>query len=352
MYFLGKNDALRLVRQRLDLFEAAAQVNPFSSGEWVQHFLAEVAEDDWTIVIPEDLTDASSLMLLYTTPQSADRPSGLTNYYASLYSPLISSANNRAAAMTALVEQLTRQRPRSAVINLQPLDRESPDTPALKAALAANSWFVREYFCFGNWYLPCDGRSFDDYMRCRDSQLYNTWLRKAKRFFRSPENRLQIVTESGEVDAAVDAFERVYASSWKKPEPYPNFIRGWARICAKKGWLRLGIAWAEKVPIAAQFWFTMHGRAYIFKLAYDEAYTRWSVGTVLTAAMFEHSLDRDHVVEIDYLTGDDAYKRSWMTHRRERIGLIACNLRTPRGLLVAAREWAGDLRHAWRRRNG
>jgi CelD/BcsL family acetyltransferase involved in cellulose biosynthesis len=347
---LTKHDALEFVRQRLDLFEVAGKLNPFSCGEWAQHFLGDVAEDDWTIVIPEDRTDGESLMLLYRAPPSVHQCSGLTNYYASLYSPLISTAEDRSAATSALVKQLKGMRPRCAVINFQPLDGDSPDTQALRQALARNGWFVRPYFCFGNWYLPCAGLSFSDYMRSRGSQIHSTWTRKSKKFSRSPETRLEIVTESAAADAAVDAFEKVYAKSWKQAEPYPNFVRGWARICAQKGWLRLGIAWAGEVPIAAQFWFTMHGHAYIFKLAYDEAYSNWSAGTVLTAAMFEYSLDRDRVIEIDYLTGDDAYKQSWMTQRRERIGLIACNLGTPRGLLIATREWAGRIRSDWQSR--
>jgi CelD/BcsL family acetyltransferase involved in cellulose biosynthesis len=146
----------------------------------------------------------------------------------------------------------------------------------------------------------------------------------------------------------MDAYDRVYAKSWKKPEPYPEFVRRWARICADNGWLRLGVAWVDDVPIAAQFWFTMDRRAYIFKLAYDEDYSKWSAGTVLTAHMVRHSLEQDAVVEIDYLTGDDPYKKTWMTHRRERVGLIACNRRTARGMFTATVEYAGALRKRWR----
>ena len=43
----------------------------------------------------------------------------------------------------------------------------------------------------------------------------------------------------------------------------------------------------------------------------------------------QHVIDTDHVEEVDYLTGDDAYKQDWMSHRRERIGLVAFNPRTP-----------------------
>jgi CelD/BcsL family acetyltransferase involved in cellulose biosynthesis len=78
--------------------------------------------------------------------------------------------------------------------------------------------------------------------------------------------------------------------------------------------------------------------AYIFKLAYDEAQSRWSAGTVLTAHLLRHALEVDQVVEIDYLSGDDAYKKSWMTVRRERIGLMACNLRSIGGAPLQRRK--------------
>ena len=65
--------------------------------------------------------------------------------------------------------------------------------------------------------------------------------------------------------------------------------------------------------------------------------------------MFEESLDVDRVVEIDYLNGDDAYKRSWVSHRRERVGIVAHNLRTPRGLARSIKEAAGELRSRVRR---
>ena len=46
----------------------------------------------------------------------------------------------------------------------------------------------------------------------------------------------------------------------------------------------------------------------------------------------------DKVKFVDYLSGDDAYKRDWMSHRRERWGILAFNLRTPRGAIAAARH--------------
>ena len=355
MHLLNKAEAAQFVRERRALFDSAGRANPFACSAWILHFIEHVAEDGWTFVVPEHRGAGESVMLLYSDSKAPHRRAAATNYYASLYSPLISSLEagpERSVALGALVDQLVEATPRCAAINFAPIDKQSADTAALRDCFSGRGWYVKQYSCFGNWHLPCAGMAFDEYMKARDSKLYNTWTRKLKKFEKAeaPGARVEIVTAPDEVQAAVDAFERVYARSWKKPEPYPNFVRDWAAICARNGWLRLGLAWVGDVPIAAQFWFTMHGRAHIFKLAYDEDYAKWSAGTVLSAHLFRHALDVDRVVEIDYLSGDDAYKQSWMTERRERVGLIACNPWTPRGLLISAAEFAGEVRGRLRAR--
>lgn len=356
MHFLSKAEALEFVRERRDLFDSAGRSNPFACSAWILLFIEQVAEERWTFVVPECLVGGESLMLLYSEQRSPYRRSAATNYYASLYSPLVSSmssASDRSIALAQLVDQLVESRPRCAVIDFAPLDGVSTDTAALRQSFSKRGWYVKQYFCFGNWYLPCADLSFEEYMKGRDSKLYNTWTRKLKKFKNGAADgaRLEIVTDPSDTQAAMQAYERVYAKSWKKPEPYPNFVRDWAGICARSGWLRLGLAWVGDVPIAAQLWFTMNRRAYIFKLAYDEEYSKWSAGTVLSAHMFRHLLDQDRVIEIDYLTGDDAYKQSWMTERRVRIGLVTCNPWTPRGLVIAAAEFAGEIRQRWRSRS-
>lgn len=337
----ARDDALA----RLSSFEpwldaGMADYDPFGSMPWMRHFAAEIVDDRrmQAAIVEAEVGGQPAAMLLSRDPAQPWLYRGLSNYYASLHSAFHTLAPDRRAAARALVAQLAAQRPACAVLQLSPLSAESADTTTLREAFKDAGWYTRNYFCFGNWTLPCEGLSFADYMKARDSQLQNTWSRKAKKFDGRGEARLQLVTQPDEVSDAMDAYDVVYAKSWKEPEPYPTFVRRWAEVCAREGWLRLGVAWVGDVPIAAQFWFTVRGRAYIFKLAYDEAYQKMSAGTVLTAHLMRHALDVDHVVEIDYLTGDDPYKKAWMTQRRERIGLLACNLRTPRGIAFAARE--------------
>ena len=66
--------------------------------------------------------------------------------------------------------------------------------------------------------------------------------------------------------------------------------------------------------------------------------------------MMEHCIDHDQVQMVDYLTGDDAYKKDWMSHRRERIGLIAFNPATVRGLTAGTWHFMKKWLKRWLRR--
>lgn len=345
---MSKDEILRFLSDRSELFDRTTQDNPFVCSSWLVHFIEQVAGPDEIFVVAESEIGGESVMLLHGNRTTANRLSCIANYYSSLYTPLISSAIDRRPPLADVVAKLTNARPRTAIVEFAPLD--SADSPMLLDALVEQGWYSRQYFRFGNWYLPASSLSFEAYMAERPSQIRNTWLRKSRKFRIEGNGRLELVTSVDETRRALDAFASIYSKSWKKPEPYAEFVPGWAEICARNGWLRMGIAWIGDVPVAAQFWFTRHGRAYIFKLAYDDEYARWSAGTLLTAFMIQYSLETDKVDEIDYLTGDDPYKKSWMSQRRERVGIRACNLSTVRGMMAGAFEKASDVRRRLRKR--
>ena len=95
-------------------------------------------------------------------------------------------------------------------------------------------------------------------------------------------------------------------------------MRRFAQVEGAAGRIRLGIARAEGVPVAAQFWTVENGVAYIHKLAHRESAKPLSAGATLSAALFEHVIDRDKVDLVDFGTGNDSYKADWMELDRPR----------------------------------
>ena len=258
---------------------------------------------------------------------------GLSNYYSSLYGPIGTLPQN----LTATLRNTQR-----ALVDLHPLDPCAPEFQQLKGALTEAAYWVDDYFCFGNWYLDVQGCSFADYLAERPSQLRSNLQRGEGKLNKAGSWRIEIQQhDDAALDAAIAAFQAVYARSWKQPEPQPDFIPNLCRAAAREGWLRLGVLYLADQPLAAQLWLTHNGVASIYKLAYDEEAARYSAGTVLTAAMFKQALDVDRVAEVDYLNGDEPYKRDWMSHRRERRGIIAFDLSQRAGLTAALRHWAG-----------
>lgn len=274
---------------------------------------------------------------------------GMANYYASLYGPVLAwPGAHGAEALAALVAALVHAPEVGHRVRFAPLPHDDGQLAAIEAAFRTQGWWTRRYFCFGNWYLPCQGMDYAAYLDTRPSALRNTLRRKQKRFDRLAGARLELCRDGAAIARGLDAFEQVYARSWKLPEPYPRFIPGLVHTLAAQGWLRLGVAWLDDEPVAAQIWAVCHGVASIYKLAYDAAYRELSAGSLLSAMLLRQVLD-EGVREVDYLTGDDHYKRDWMSHRRERWGLAAFDPGTARGFAEGALNRMGNRGHQlWR----
>ena len=266
---------------------------------------------------------------------------GLSNFYTSLYAPLVSRAGISPTTVDSLVKAIVKDKPGWDAVDLKWLDSEAPVFRELQRAFRAAGMVVQTYFSSGNWYLPANGMSFREYWDGLRSSVRNIAKSKNKKIERSGRAQLEIVTGPNGLESAIEAYERVYASSWKTAEPYPAFIPGLIRTCAEQGWLRLGVVRVDGEPAAVQLWIVNNSKAAIYKIAYDKRFADLSVGSFLTTHMMEYVLDVDRVQEVDYLTGDDKYKRDWMTHRRERWGILAMNPRTLRGAMAIARHIGG-----------
>lgn len=252
--------------------------------------------------------------------------------FAAWYSLRVGISGDRQSdVMTALAKAL-RDRGLASV-DLSPLEDPEP----LRAAFDTAGWVTRLDPKTGNWRIATEGMSFADYWTSRPGQLRSTFKRRAK------AAALDIVIHDRFDAAAWADYEAVYRVSWKPEEGSFGFLRALAEQEGAGGRLRLGLAYQEGAPIAAQLWTIENGEATIHKLAYAESAKTLSPGTILGQAMFRRAIDTDHVRVIDYGTGDDAYKADWMDERRQLWRLRAYNPRTIRGLFGAMRARVSTL---------
>ena len=330
----------------------AEKYNIGCGSAWYQNLAGTVFGDDRLVRFYVLRRGQQILAVLPLRAEPAGRGwrlAALSNFYTSLYEPVL-EAGLKSSELATVLAAVQEEFPRIASLTMAPMDPQSHAYATLIGAIRIRGWAIFEYFAFGNWYQPV-ATDWKSYFSERCGTLQNT-VRRMHRKFAADGGTLEIVTSPKAVAAAVASYERVYAASWKKPEPFPAFVPGLMQTYAAKGFLRLGLAWLNGEPVAAQIWIVAHGRAEIYKLAYDERFRAYSPGTLLTAKLMELAIDTDKVTEIDYLIGDDGYKKTWMSHRRERWGIVAYNpgnLRGQAGLArEAAREAAKKIRNRFR----
>jgi CelD/BcsL family acetyltransferase involved in cellulose biosynthesis len=322
-----------------ELFAAAAD-NFFATAAWWRSMLAAGMPDG---------AEACFLLCTDEEPPVAIFPlqrldggralQSLTNPYTCLWQPLFAIGLD-AAAVCRAGEALGRFCRGWPVVRLEALAEDFPPLEPLLAGVRRQGLLAGRYLHFGNWYEPVGGRSWEQYLAARPGALRETIRRKLRR----AQATLQIVAAPDAAEAGVAAYEEIYARSWKVPEPFPRFNAEMMRQAAAQGALRLGLLHAHGRAVAAQIWIVLAGRATVLKLAHDEADKALSPGTVLTALMLRELIDREHVTELDFGRGDDAYKRLWVTQRQQRIGVMLINPLRPRGLMALARQWFGAAR--------
>lgn len=334
------------------LFANAGKASVFFTLPWFKNYVQSVLASNERLRIYAVETTGSTakacavLMMHYRTsragPFSVRVLSSLSNYYTSLFGVIVEPDQpDMQRVLDTLAKAVANDDLRWDELDLRPLAADEAQFAQLISAFGKAGFLVQKYFCFGNWYLEVNGQTFRNYFAARPSRLINTEKRKRKALEAGGHFRTEIFTSTDRLDVAIADYNRIYNSSWKETEPYPDFVAGLIRSSAEQGWLRLGIGYLNNEPAAAQIWIVTGGQAAIYKLAYEERFAKQSVGTVLSRILMEHAIDVDKVRIADYLTGDDSYKRDWMSHRRERWGIRAFNPRTPYGLFAAARHMGG-----------
>lgn len=272
----------------------------------------------------------------------------LSNYYSALYCPILGGDDNaKRRSISGLVSVLEANTLAWDVLTLEPLAEEGFFFKEFCKALEVANIRYHVTNSFVNWYLMVEGRSYETYEKSLPSKLKNTLSRKERKLGREQGYTIRIAEDVSELDGFIADYETVYQESWKPEESHPQFIRAIIRRFAEKGWLRLGIMYINNQPVASQLWFVKDGVASIYKLAYDKQYLPYSVGTILTAYMMKQVIDVDGVEVIDFLTGNDAYKREWMSHQRERCQITVFNKKTLRGKVLAL--WNINIKQIVRR---
>jgi hypothetical protein len=258
----------------------------------------------------------------------------LTNCYSCAWAPLTAADGPREAA-----RELAR------ALGTMPGRYEALDLADERAAgfldgLGSLGNSALRFEQFGHWHEALEGRDFKRYMQDRPVPLQSTVKRRGRKLMKSGA-RFDWIRDGDALPAALTAYEKIYATSWKEPEPYPSFQNAFAAAANEVGVLRLALLTLDERAVAAQIWVVVDDRASVLKLAHDKTFNEFSPGTVLTALALERLIDDDQVHEIDFGRGDHSYKRLWARERRGFIGVETARWTRPAEAVRIVRHAAG-----------
>jgi len=285
----------------------------------------DVSTGDASVLLPMQRT---------VTARGGNLLISLDNYYSVDFRPLCRDEGARAYVDPLLAHMLRRESPD--VVCLRGLDADAPETGLVLNTLVRLGWRPYQSTHQVNWVHELTG-DFEGYLASRPSRLKSTLKRKTKKVMGLSGAAMTVHDGKQDLERVLQAYEHVYKKSWKAPEPHTDFIPQLIRASAGKGHLRIGILSIESMPVAVHFWVVKHGVAFIYKLAHDKSFDHYSPGTVLMGHMVKHVMRNDEVKRLDFLSGDDTYKRDWMSVRRDKIKVIAYNPRRLRSQIERMR---------------
>ncbi len=301
----------------VSLFEYAAHESIFFTNEWFETLYAETFEDGQSLLLA-CVVDEGNVLALLPLVGANEHWQSFNHRYTALYSLLLAE-KKQTEVLVCLVDGLSQLSIDS--LQLNPIAEDDRNMLSLQQVLESAGYEYHQHFSFYNWIHFTQHQSFDEYMAERPAQLRNTISRKRRKLEREHEYKI-CMFKGDEVQQGLVDYHAAYSSSWKAYEQSVALLDAVAINLSVPDWTRLAVLYIDGKAAAAQLWFVVHGKASIFRLAYDEEWKRYSPGSILTAYLMQYVIDIDKVEEIDFLTGNDAYKQDWMSVRRQRLRVL------------------------------
>jgi len=331
MKFARYSDWNQLPESASALFRQREKDSVFFSRSWFECLTANALEIGHTLVLAcvvAEAMDGDKVMAILPLMEIANTRTNNKTWYSLKhgftphYSFLL--ADDEQETVLSCLAQALNQLQINGLL-LEPVADDDYALNSLRRHLEQSGFSCNHIFRHYNWIYRLQGKSYKEYIADRPARLRNTISRKQRKLQREHGYEIRFYTGEEVLQHMADYYV-VYDASWKQNEIknadfQDCFVEKFTQ--AESSWSRLAILYVKEQPIAAQLWFVHHKKASIFRLAYDKAWRHYSTGSILTSFLMEYVIDTDKVNEIDFLTGNDAYKQDWMSERRERF-LLSC----------------------------
>lgn len=295
------------------LFAHSAKESLFASRQWLEAVSDVVCTGDQSLALAGVLSENRLVALLPLIKSPGNNWGALRHRYSPHYNLLVVS-ENRTQIIACLAQGLI-ELPINGML-LEPVINMNNAIDDLQRQLEDSGVSCERHFRHYNWIYRVQEQNYQQFLSKRPARLRNTLLRKKRKLEREHGYQIRLYTGEDAIQAMQDYYA-VYDASWKANEQFPDFVDKVVANFSRVGWIRLAVLYTQGRPVAAQLWFVHSGKASIFRLCYDEQWKPYSTGSILTSFLMEHVIEIDKVEEIDFLTGNEAYKQDWMSERNE-----------------------------------
>jgi hypothetical protein len=191
--------------------------------------------------------------------------------------------------------------------------------------------------------------AFPEWQRAQSKNLRSQIRKSAQRLAERGEVHSRVITAPDEVDAALARFVAMEAAGYKQslnplarePDELAILQRAFA-VHAPSGEAFIHELTIDGRAVASQVGFLLGARAHLLRVAYDEAFTEASPGTVLLARLIEWCCGHEGIDSIDCIVRQGWHDR-WHPEVETSAHATIPNIRTLAGCVVGLLRWGRRL---------
>jgi CelD/BcsL family acetyltransferase involved in cellulose biosynthesis len=305
------------------LLAKAPENTPFLTHEWMTAWWRAFGSGSSMYVITAWQGDELMAVapLAYTTQYMVGATRSVLRFMANEYSNRANFIVGQAphAALEAILDHLLTSAPPWDVLQIEPVDEDSPVTQAFLEVLADRSLAFGMEDSLRSPYLrlPATWAGVRESLSPSFRKTLDRKLRKATQL--GDSLRVRFLTDpdlSDAFDIATQSWQHARGTSIASTARLRQF---YGELAAARNWLRLAILELDGKPISFEYDLVYEGVLYNLKLGYRPQFAALSPGLVLQAKVLQHTTENG-VHQYDFMGSDDDYKRHWSqtvrTHRR------------------------------------
>ena len=201
----------------------------FSTGVWFRHFATTAlpAGEPARFIESHPASGEAGLALAMKASRGTTFPfcrmlESMANYYSCGFGPIGRVSDS---ALRDLVRDLASEGRRFDTLRLGPLRRDATFAKVCEEQLAVAGYRTYWTPAFKNWYAATEGLSYAQYLEKVPSSFPATSEKRRQSFLRKGTGTIVITTSEENLESELSAYTQVYDSSWKVPEPFPQFIQ-------------------------------------------------------------------------------------------------------------------------------